>query len=385
MKATIAVARAYGSASRYGDAPRQAPRGSPITLVNFPKTPWLTSVTLGEPVLWVLDAVRVRRVFARTALTGAFGRAQSGQGPREQIDEMLLDPMIGPNADDWNWWTTITCERELDLPDDEWTQMPFMWISWSRAEELAQDARRDLGDVVDLIAASVSGLVPNVIDSSPVVDGVCFRRAGKTPFQLPTVTAGTPTVSVASPLERLDVTQLTRQLRRGRPALQQLHTVAYWWARAIGEADDWRRFMFQFVALEILTNKLAKAAQEAVLPQLRYLALGQASIPPAALTANDGDLSGRFAVAALLLAPTTAVEDTREFERLKQARDRVAHGSADLGTALPSADRLLGRYLPLALEYLARGKEPTISNDSTSRGRASRSRGKTGRLPKDAE
>lgn len=242
MKATIAVVRAYGSACRYGDAPREAPGGSPITLANFPKKPWRTSVTLGEPVPWVIDAARMRRVFARTALTGVFGRAQSGQGPREPIDQMLVDPTIGPNADDWNWWTTITCERQVDLPDDEWSAMPFLWISWPRAEELAQEARLELDGVVDWIAASVSGLALNVIDSAPVVDGVCFRAVGKAPFQLPTLSVGVPTVWVSSPLDHLDLAPLTRQLRRGRPALQQLRTVAYWWStqserpRVIGPA-----------------------------------------------------------------------------------------------------------------------------------------------------
>ncbi len=386
MKATIAVVRAYGSARQHGEHPRQAPPGSPITLPGFPKRPWFSSVTLGEPVPWVLDAVRVRRVFAKTALTGDFGRAQTGRGPRDQIDQMLLDPTVGPNADDWDWWTTITCEREVDLPDDEWAQMPFIWISWPRAEELARDARRDIGGVIDLIAASVYGTVPNVIDSGPVVDGVCFRRAGKTPFELPTATLGQVSVSVTTPPDRIDLSRLSRQLRRSRPALQTLHTAVYWWARAIEEPDDRSRFIFQFAALEILTNRLARAAQEAVLPQLRYFAFGETSILPAALTARvDGDLAGRFALTALLLAPTTATEDTRAFEELKRMRDGVAHGGVDLDTALPSADRLLSRYLPLALAYLAHGQKPRIARGAASQDRPSRSGSKAGRPPANGE
>jgi hypothetical protein len=192
-----------------------------------------------------------------------------------------------------------------------------------------------------------------VIEAAPIVNGVCFRAEGKVPFQLPTVSLGTPTLSVTSPQDHLDLAQLERLHRRGRTALQQLEPVAYWWARGVEESDEWKRFVFQFVALEVLANRFAKTARKVVIPRLRHLAMGELSGLPVPLVARaDQDVTGKFALVASLLAPSEAVEDTHEFQRLKRVRDGIAHGGVEVGTALPSPDRLLRRYLQLALEFV---------------------------------
>lgn len=261
VNASVVLVRAYGTHGYYGRGPRETPEESPIVLPNFPKKPWTTTVALGDAIPWVLEACRLGRVITRTALTGSFGRAQSGDDDRE-VRALLADPSVGPNRDDWSWWVTIMCERRVEVPDDDWLERPYFWISPTVAGDLADHARREIDSALDVLAATIAGCVRNVVDSRPVIDALYFRAPDRPAFPPLKVTMGTPTISVSSPASSLDVKGLGRALRDSRAALGQLRSVAYWWARSIEESDDWKRFDFQFLALEILTNKLAKGRPE---------------------------------------------------------------------------------------------------------------------------
>ena len=355
MKASVVVARAYGTQGYYGQGPRETPGESPIVLPRFPKKPWSTTVALGDAVPWVLDACRLGRVITRTALTGSFGRAQSGEDDRE-VRALLADPSVGPNPDDWSWWITITCERTIEVRDDEWLERPYFWISPTVAGDLAAQARHDVGSALDVIAATIAGRVRNVVDSRPVIDAIYFRGQDRPGFPPLKVTMGTPTISVSSPASSLDVKDLGRALRDSRAALGGLGTVAYWWARSIEEPDEWKRFDFQFLALEILTNKLAKAAQQSVLPTLVAETSNGSDAVPSSIVSERVTLAGKFAFVALLLSPASAMSDTADFERLAEVRNQLSHGALPLGSPLPHADAegLLRKFLPLALSHAAR-------------------------------
>jgi hypothetical protein len=311
-------------------------------------------VDLGDAVPWVLDACRLGRVITRTALTGAFGRAQSGEDDRE-VRALLADPNVGPNRDDWSWWITITCEKPIEVPDDDWLERPYFWISPTVADDLAAEARRDLGSTLDVVAATIAGRIRNVVDSRPVVDGLYFKATDRPAFPPLKVTMGTPTVSVSSAASSLDGKDLGRALRESRAALGGLGTVAYWWARSIEEPDEWKRFDFQFLALEVLTNKLAKAAQKSVLPTLMAATSNGSNAVPPSIVSERVTLAGKFALVALLLSPASAMSDTADFERLAEVRNQLSHGAIPLGSPLPhiDAEGLLRKFVPLALSHAA--------------------------------
>lgn len=353
MKASIVLARAYGMQGYYGQGPRETPRDSPIVLPRFPKKPWTTTVALGDAVPWVLDACRLGRVITRTALTGSFGRAQSGEDDRE-VRALLANPGVGPNRDDWSWWITIMCDSPVEVPDDEWLDRPYFWISPTVADDLAANARREIGSTLDVVAATIAGRVRNVVDSRPVIDALYFRAPNRPGFPPLKVTMGTATLSVSSPASSLDVKELGKALRNSRPALSELRSVAYWWARSIEEPDEWKRFDFQFLALEILTNKLAKSAQTSVLPTLKAETSNGSAVPPS-IVSERVTLAGKFAFVALLLSPASAVSDTAAFERLAVVRNELSHGALPLGSPLPhsEADGLLRKFVPLALSHAA--------------------------------
>lgn len=355
MNATIAVTRVYGVGSAGGGSAEKQKGGRVIVLDAYPGTGWHTSVALGEPVEWVFRAEHLARVMVRTVLTGAFGRANTGVESAELIEEMLADESIGPSADERDWWITITCERAVEWPDDEWTTRPYLWVPLMEGEALALKATRDVGGAMDVLTACLGDLL-QAANTVPILNRVYFRAADKPPVRLPEFSVGNVMVTVSKALTAVDVAALEQQLRRARPA-SALRTAAYWWARAREEKDPWKRFQFAFAGLEVLAHKMAKMAHGQVVPQLRAGPETAPVLVPGALIENPErlPLAVKFGLVALLLTPVSAVDDTETFKALMSARNRFAHGDLDLDAPVPDGEAvaLLSRFLPLALAHLS--------------------------------
>jgi hypothetical protein len=123
--------------------------------------------------------------------------------------------------------------------------------------------------------------------------------------------------------------------------------------------NDFKRFLWGFVALETLTNVL-------------YTDLYDLAVANLAMKSSDGtdaphdivlhslarekrrlSLADRFAVVASYLSPAMASEDVATFRTVKQARDAIAHGLDRLDAwSFPTSEleRLLPRYLERGFE-----------------------------------
>jgi hypothetical protein len=358
MKVAVAVTRAYGTNGGYGGKPRETPGGSPIMLRNYPRRRWHTTVTLGDAVPWVIEAARLSRAAALSVLTGTLGRAQTGEPEARARFEALLDsPELEPTAQVWRWWVTISCERDFEVPDDhEFLKFPYVWLDPAQTDRLRDEASSSLGRSMDLIAATIGGSLPNSIDSAPAIDDVFFRAEGRRAFRQLKFIMGTPTVSVSSPLSGVDIPDLAGELKKTKAA-EGLQSVAYWWARSIEEKDDWKRFMFQFAGLDILTNKLAERAFRIVRPNLRVQdGPGDGTAVPLSVIAFERmPLAGRFGLVALVLSPETAVDDTAVFTEVAEQRNSLYHGESRAAPLTAEAGSLLTRYVPLALRFAAGG------------------------------
>jgi len=115
-----------------------------------------------------------------------------------------------------------------------------------------------------------------------------------------------------------------------------------------------KRFLWTFLALEIMVRKLSKH----LLPRVvgRFRLEGEAQIPPellATLISEHGrqSLAAQFVLMSLGLSPATAEEDLVAFRLIKKARDRLSHGDVRSEEELPlaEADSLLQRYFSLAM------------------------------------
>lgn len=350
MKATLSVVRAYGTHAGYGRDPRETPPGSPVIVNDYPKKAWTTTISLGAPEAWVLDAEGLSQAALRTIFTGEFGRAQKGDSDAT-ASIAGLRRTLGPTGGEWRWWVTIASERFEDVPDDEWLDLPLVWVSPRVTEGLAVDAREATGRGIDALAALIGSTLPNAITGGPAVDRVFLRAPGRQAFPLLTISALPPSVHTSSP-EPIDVTSLGSSISRFRPALGRLQTVLYWWARSIEEDDNWRRYQFQFLALEVLANKFKREDGDLAVVRRRGLR-----------PANERHtLAEKFAIMAQSLAPATANDDIAQFAMLKKKRDLMSHGQLAVGAQLPTdvAGRLLSRYMAGVLQRNV--PEPTPEN-----------------------
>jgi hypothetical protein len=133
--------------------------------------------------------------------------------------------------------------------------------------------------------------------------------------------------------------------------------VRHWLLEARAERDPWKKFLWSFLALEILARKAGKALYPEMLGRLNMAAVPEAGasgiielIPPH----DRQTLVGCFATMSLVLSPTTAGDDIASFKKVKQFRDAMAHGSLRAQADLPvtETDSLLQRYFQLAAARL---------------------------------
>jgi hypothetical protein len=136
--------------------------------------------------------------------------------------------------------------------------------------------------------------------------------------------------------------------------------VAHWRSQVLIETDPWKKFLFTFIGLEILTHKLFDQFRDPLVERLRLASskdeIETASLPLAELILEPSraPLRARFALVAIELYPETAADDTRRFAEAKTARDELAHGSLQSEAQLPIGmiEELFKRYLDGALKRL---------------------------------
>ena len=199
-----------------------------------------------------------------------------------------------------------------------------------------------------------------------VWDGVVFHLADGSWFGFPKFefNAGGVRVSVQRDVAQLDLTALT-QLRPPIPSRAAgLARAHHWYLQAFGEVDPWKRFLWGFLALEILVGKLCNSLRPSVISSLAIedstgqpIAEARPILPELVSETNRLPLQTQFLIVCLALSPRTAQADREVFARCKKARNDLAHGSTTDETSLPTneAVELAGRYIRLALSAIEAG------------------------------
>ena len=128
-------------------------------------------------------------------------------------------------------------------------------------------------------------------------------------------------------------------------------------AQALRETDPWKRFLWTFLGLEILVNKLSTRLRPETLDRLRLADASDVvehSLPLGELVweASRMPLKAKFALVAAVLFPESALDDTETFGRLKNTRDDVSHGTVRNQDELPvgECETLFEKYLGGAIK-----------------------------------
>jgi hypothetical protein len=352
--------RVYGSNSRYGTEPQQNPLGEPLIVEDFPSTGEAIQVLLGESPKNIFEAHRRKTAVANIVLNMNFGRSITISEEYtfdDAINEQLRSKVGVPQPQIYAWYITILVEREIEIDHDSVIEGEFPLVDISDAmnfREFQAYAEPHINHVASLISMVTSSeylehvVLDEVLFAGP--NGIVTRLPQRSDVKV------SGRLSVASPLESLDVTRLRALLSPER--LQKyarnrwLESAEHWYVAMLNEPDHWKAFQYAFLSLEILTHKVSKKLFNDVGNAFTFKKADDNllnEIPIFELLPKYERLTlvAEFCIMALGLSPSTAVEDVRIFKNAKDARDRFSHGNIRDERELPlhSVKDLCSRYL----------------------------------------
>jgi hypothetical protein len=368
----VAVVRVFGTKDQYGDEPRTRPPGLPLAFDRFPERHASVRVDMGPVPSEVVEAERMRRAVGRTMLSALFGGdGESSSGP-ERVEQAFEEITEAELFGDYNWYTTLVLERTLNLTRRLGAEVDFFLPdeSW----DLEREAPEYAAPALDVVTSIVSTIVdPGVFASLVLDDRIHLFAEGRRPSGIPVFGGGASASVVRGGAASELLGQRIELLRAVDPsqlaAHEWLNRVAHWRVQSLRERDPWKRFLWSFLALEILTHKLFEARRDTVLGQIQLLDAGGtvvAGTPPLeelAWERKRAPLRSRFALVASDLFPESAREDVGQFASANDARGRLAHGAVRNADELPTGatQALLEKYFGGAVKSLLLGLDPNQS------------------------
>jgi hypothetical protein len=162
-------------------------------------------------------------------------------------------------------------------------------------------------------------------------------------------------------VEALERSKLSLSSHTGSDAYKSIGRLGQWYLDAANETDNFRRFMWSYIGLEILADAVASVGRAHLTEQLaKASTLGSRTVkellwPPSVSEADPNrGVRFRFALTAAILSPSSAEADTSTFARINAYRNTIH------GRMLPSSDppsvlafHLFEKYCGLAARYLA--------------------------------
>jgi hypothetical protein len=360
MKVVASVARVYGSQDFFGTEPRMRITGTPIELRDFPLVGDVARVHLGPPPNEVLEACRRSRAIAIAGMEGFFGIAPPGD-PAERTRELLNQPDFEPTGVEANFYVSIVVERPIEVDDAHIKDNEFVWLDPPELLRLERQVEAEMPPVLDRFSICVASVLGwGFLAFMVVRDYLVVGAEGRKAFGAPQPTLGGAAVQLQRPIEALDVMRLRELLTAAtrRPTPDWLTDVARWVHAAAIEPDHVKRFLWSFLALEVLCNRLGEGLYAATVDRLR---VDTATLPRAARDVlvrpwkELQSLRARFLVLSLALSPATLDDDLSEFQTAKKSRDDLAHGRYIEGEPLPThrVEALLNRFVQLGVRYPA--------------------------------
>jgi hypothetical protein len=352
--------RAYGSNSQYGTEPSQNPLGEPVVVKDFPAQGEATQVLLGESPRNIFEGHRRKMAVANIVLNMNFGRSITISEEHtfdNAIDDQLKNEVAVPQPQAYSWYVTILVEREIEIDNELVLQAKFPLANIPDTTKF-REFQEYAEPYINHLAAIISTVTTPKYFEHVVLDEVLFTGPSGIVTRLPQLSDFTMSgrMSVASPLESLDLTRLRALLSPERlrkyARNRWLESAEHWYVAMLNEPDHWKAFQYAFLSLEILTHKVSKKLLESVTDSFAFKkADGELvhEIPTAELLGDKNRLSlvAKFCIMALGLSPSNAATDVQTFKDAKQARDKFSHGEIRNERELPlnSTKELCSRYL----------------------------------------
>jgi len=234
MRVRLRFERVYGTASQYGENPRESPSGSPIVLDNYPLPGERATIYLGRPVEelyrtyevarkggWML----VRRNVTREHVTDA-EEAEAIEEARVAMEQAREESPHDSHTR-WNWYITIVIERTIEVAEAECDSTRWFSINPGVAirteREFLHYGSHQADFIVDHLAKHISR---HFFATRDVDDRVVFFAGDGPPFRVPEVTVGNVTASTSGPIQLCKIDEIRAAMsnlqREGQLALEPL-------------------------------------------------------------------------------------------------------------------------------------------------------------------
>ena len=371
----MCVWRVFGVGRDWADRPEEA-RSRQIEQPTGPGQGDVFRLVVGDIPGYLLNAVREWRAQIPTMLNALVGGGDSSTSPEEQ-DRLIDDRIAGIDLNDvhgnFPMWVTFEICRTIEADVD-----PVVRHRWLRSRETLQEAEA-FGEQASRYLDGAVPLVQDALEELPL-DQLMFsdRRPfllcdGKAALTVPRLTARGAGVAVRgsgwNELPFAAAEEVLRRLPSATPQVSKYLTASgAWFCAALGQQEDaLRRFLFGFLGLEVLVNKVAaggaksqlrKVLADQLADEVEGLPFHELMWPLRDDETSDRSLLFKFACLASWVSRPSAAADVKAFVRLQKTRNDVAHGRVDASKLeeLPGNEcvELLRRYLCLVAEREAR-------------------------------
>lgn len=360
MKITLKAVRIYGSKSHYDSKPHLMPEHGYIELSKFPSERETSFVVLGSPVKDFFDAESNRIAVGRSMLA-----RRDGLSLDDGVKEYSSDQKSGRNELDYNWYVTLCVERDIEVDSSYLFDSEYSWLDYSKADTINQEFAEYTKPFLDILATYSSTIVEPGFFNKVILDRVFFFSPERPPMGLVEFSLRGE-ISTTIPLESLDVGTLNKlfvELCSMSPTDREwILTPIHWYLESLKEMDPWKKFLWSFWALEVLSIKYmdnfhGKFIKASNVPNEMQSRLQKVGIDLEALIQEERylPLSAKFGIMALDLSPNSAVVDIKDFINLNEKRSKLSHGGIKDSSLLPNETILqyLKKYMSKVIHLQA--------------------------------
>lgn len=338
--------------------------------------PWKISVHFGpvpSDIVRIIAVYSVGRNYVLDYMLGNPGKpgitvAEHLRNRDEEIDTAVARySLAGDWQDSASLYVTIVAGRQIPCPINMADYHPkYFWIPEAAIKRIIAKHRNEAEAMVGFgIARSTMG--PPYRHSGgthPECPKYVIAMAGMEPCPLAYIRSSAKgTVTRATWNETIArFENQPFELPRGAKLAEYkvIGQIGMWHLAAYNESDEFRRFMWSYIGMEVLISAIVSSGRQEFTDMLGASSrLGSEVVEELLWPPNSSDddpnrsIRFRFALAAALLSPETAAADVVQFGKLNQFRNNI-HGRMVPGAEAPAIEafRLFEKYAILVAEYL---------------------------------
>ncbi|PKL65629.1 MAG: hypothetical protein CVV32_00010 [Methanomicrobiales archaeon HGW-Methanomicrobiales-3] len=260
----------------------------------------------------------------------------------------------------FKWYTTIVIEEKIDVHEYE----NFNLDTTAQYQKFLNHFKKGLKElpyteIFDKVAFCLLKEFDNSFFSKQLVENYFFVVNETIFFRNPGIFSGIGDLSVGKKYESVDHEQLISVMRS---ALQNelLSKIVHWRMAMLNEKDKWKKFLFGFFCMEILTNETFKIFEKSQSETYLKESEGydESKVTPL-FDSNFEDtnrmtLAIKFCFIAGTLNPEHYSDDVNDFIKCKKTRDDMSHGNILKVNELPfnELNRILDFYTTEILKHI---------------------------------